>query len=129
MKQVEKVWAELSAKEQEVETPQEVELSEEQKVELSLLDDIKSKINALKESTADLGNDSREIISARSRMVKKIDTIESRIKPINSMISDYEAKLKDLGIDDMPKVIFNANNELARIRKTTQQFRSEFLER
>ena len=35
MKQVEKIWAELSAKAQEVETPQEVELSEEQKVELA----------------------------------------------------------------------------------------------
>ena len=127
MKQVQKVWAELSAKAQEVETPQEVELSEEQKVELSILDDIKSKINALKELTADLGNDSREIISARSRMVKKIDTIQSGIKPINSMISDYEARLKDLGIDDMPKVIFNANNELAKIRKTTERFSSEFL--
>ena len=127
MKQVEKIWAELSAKAQEVETPQEVELSEEQKVELSLLDDIKSKINALKESTADLGDDSRDIISAQSRMVKKIDTIESGIKPIKSMISDYEARLKDLGIDDMPKVIFNANNELARIRKKTEQFRKDFL--
>jgi len=127
MKQVEKIWAELSAKAQEVETPQEVELSEEQKVELSLLDDIKSKINALKESTADLGDDSRDIISARSRMVKKIDSIESGIKPINSMISDYEARLKDLGVDDMPKVIFNANNELARIRKTAERFRKDFL--
>jgi len=127
MKQVEKIWAELSAKAQEVETPQEVELSEEQKVELSLLDDIKSKINALKESSADLGDDSRDIISAQSRMVKKIDTIESGIKPIKSMISDYEARLKDLGIDDMPKVIFNANNELARIRKKTEQFRKDFL--
>ena len=127
MKQVEKIWAELSAKAQEVETPQEVELSEEQKVELSLLDDIKSKINALKESTADLGDDSRDIISAQSRMVKKIDSIESGIKPINSMISDYEARLKDLGVDDMPKVIFNANNELARIRKTAERFRKDFL--
>ena len=40
MKKVEKIWAELSAK-----NTQEVELSEEQKVELSLLDDIKSDIN------------------------------------------------------------------------------------
>lgn len=122
MKQVEKIWAELSAK-----NTQEVELSEEQKVELSLLDDIKSDIQSLMKLAEDLGDDSREIISARSRMVKKIDSIESGIKPINSMISDYEARLKDLGVDDMPKVISNANNELARIRKTAERFRKDFL--
>ena len=39
MKQVEKIWAELSAKAQEVETPQEsTELSEEVKVELAIGD-------------------------------------------------------------------------------------------
>jgi len=122
MKQVEKIWAELSAK-----NTQEVELSEEQKVELSLLDDIKSDIQSLMKLAEDLGDDSRDIISARSRMVKKIDSIESGIKPINSMISDYEARLKDLGVDDMPKVISNANNELARIRKTAERFRKDFL--
>jgi len=123
MKKVESIWAELSAKE----VSQEVELSEEQKVELSLLDDIKSDIQSLMKLAQDLGDDSREIISARSRMVKKIDSIESGIKPINSMISDYEARLKDLGVDDMPKVISNANNELARIRKTAERFRKDFL--
>ena len=41
MKQVEKIWAELSAKAQEVETPQEsTELSEEVKVELGYIDDV-----------------------------------------------------------------------------------------
>ena len=123
MKKVESIWAELSAKE----VSQEVELSEEQKVELSLLDDIKSDIQSLMKLAENLGDDSREIISARSRMVKKIDSIESGIKPINSMISDYEARLKDLGVDDMPKVISNANNELARIRKTAERFRKDFL--
>ena len=46
MKQVEKIWAELSAKAQEVETPQEsTELSEEVKVELSgLMDELKGKM-------------------------------------------------------------------------------------
>ena len=127
MTKVESIWAELSAKSQEVEKTQEVELSEEQKVELSLLDDIKSDIQSLMKLAEDLGDDSRDIISARSRMVKKIDSIESGIKPINSMISDYEARLKDLGVDDMPKVISNANNELARIRKTAERFRKDFL--
>ena len=127
MKKVESIWAELSAKAQEVENTQEVELSEEQKVELSLLDDIKSDIQSLMKLAEDLGDDSRDIISARSRMVKKIDSIESGIKPINSMISDYEARLKDLGVDDMPKVISNANNELARVRKKAERFRKDFL--
>jgi hypothetical protein len=125
MKSIQKIWAELSAKAQDA--SKEVELSEEQKVELSLLDDIKSDIQSLMKLAEDLGDDSRDIVSARSRMVKKIDSIESGIKPINSMISDYEARLKDLGVDDMPKVISNANNELARVRKKAERFRKDFL--
>ena len=50
MKQVQKVWAELSAKAQEVETPQEVELSEEQKVELKVGDNMPKLANEI-EST------------------------------------------------------------------------------
>jgi hypothetical protein len=125
MKKVESIWAELSAKAQEA--SKEVELNEEQKVELSLLDDIKSDIQSLMKLAEDLGDDSRDIISARSRMVKKIDSIESGIKPIDSMISDYESKAKDLGIDGTPKVITNAKNEIAKIRKTANIFRSKFL--
>jgi len=125
MKKVESIWAELSAKAQAV--SQEVELSEEKKVELSLLDDIKSDIQSLMKLAEDLGDDSRDIISARSRMVKKIDSIESGIKPIDSMISDYESKAKDLGIDGTPQVITNAKNEIAKIRKTANRFRSNFL--
>ena len=125
MKKVEYIWAELSAKSQEA--SKEVELSEEKKVELSLLDDIKSDIQSLMKLAEDLGDDSRDIISARSRMVKKIDSIESGIKPIDSMISDYESKAKDLGIDGTPQVITNAKNEIAKIRKTANRFRSNFL--
>ena len=50
MKQVQKIWAELSAKAQEVETPQEVELSEEQKVELKVGDNMPKLANEI-EST------------------------------------------------------------------------------
>ena len=50
MKQVQKVWAELSAKAQEVETPQEVELSDEQKVELKVGDNMPKLANEI-EST------------------------------------------------------------------------------
>ena len=124
MKKVESIWAELSAKAKEA---QEVELSEEQKIELSLLDDIKSDVQSLMKLAEDLGEDSRDIISARSRMAKKIDSIESNIKPINSMISDYEAKAKELGIDETPQVVRTAQNEIQKIRKTAERFRSDFL--
>ena len=50
MKQVEKIWAELSAKSQEVENTQEVELSEEQKVELAVGDNMPKLANEI-EST------------------------------------------------------------------------------
>lgn len=105
----------------------EVELSKEQNVELSLLDNIKSDIQSLMKLAEDLGDDSLEIISARGRMTKKIDSIESKIKPINSMISDYESKVKELGIEGTPQVVRNAKNEIGKIRKKAERFRSDFL--
>ena len=66
MKQVEKIWAELSAKAQEVETPQEVELSEE-KVELSAASVLKELIS-----------DARRIISLQEDGVQWAQKAESQ---------------------------------------------------
>lgn len=85
MKQVEKIWAELSAKAQEVETPQEVELSEEQKVELGIIQDV---IQDFKKGM-DLFTDAK---SSMDRASEILDAAEK-------LYEKAEQQAKDLGVD------------------------------
>jgi len=85
MKQVEKIWAELSAKAQEVETPQEVELSEEQKVELGIIQDV---IQDFKKGM-DLFTDAK---SSMDRASEILDATEK-------LYEKAEQQAKDLGVD------------------------------
>jgi len=79
MKQVEKIWAELSAKAQEVETPQEVELSEEQKVELNAVGDLKELIS-----------DAKRIISLQEDGFKWGAKAETQFKEVMKVVNDAE---------------------------------------
>jgi len=80
MKQVEKIWAELSAKAQEVETPQEsTELSEEVKVELSAVGDLKELIS-----------DARRIISLQEDGVQWGQKAESQYNEVMKVVTDAE---------------------------------------
>jgi len=85
MKQVQKVWAELSAKAQEVETPQEIELSEEQKVELGIIQDV---IQDFKKGM-DLFTDAK---SSMDRASEILDATEK-------LYEKAEQQAKDLGVD------------------------------
>ncbi len=79
MKQVEKIWAELSAKAQEVETPQEVELSEEQKVELNAIGELKGLIS-----------DAKRIISLQEDGLKMAEKAEAQFKEVMKVVNDAE---------------------------------------
>ena len=79
MKQVEKIWAELSAKAQEVETPQEVELSEEQKVELNSVGELKGLIS-----------DAKRIISLQEDGLKMAEKAEAQFKEVMKVVNDAE---------------------------------------
>jgi len=73
MKQVEKIWAELSAK------AQEVELSAEQKVELAAADDLK-----------ELVAEAKRIISLQEDGVKWAEKTEAEYKEFMKLVSDAE---------------------------------------
>ena len=80
MKQVEKIWAELSAKAQEVETPQEsTELSEEVKVELNAVGDLKELIS-----------DAKRIISLQEDGFKWGEKAEAQFKEVMKVVNDAE---------------------------------------
>ena len=115
MKQVEKIWAELSAKAQEVETPQEsTELSEEVKVELAgIMDDLKGQMKDANMDAIrgiDMVNDARRLF----------DKSEQKQKSLVSQFNKGLQYAKELGHDgaitDLNKAIAQAEENL----KTTQ---------
>lgn len=88
MKKVESIWAELSAKAQEVENTQEVELSEEQKVELASLADFAKYERELK-----------QILSEVDATAGKYDKLRNELRSIKSefgQAQDNAAKADNL---------------------------------
>jgi len=116
MKQVEKIWAELSAKAQEVETPQEsTELSEEVKVELSLIDDVQrisdttvqldnrfanvySEFYKQWQKTVTLGRDLEESYREMNEYLEFYDEVERDVTRISEKVGQ---QARELGIDPM----------------------------
>ena len=100
MKQVEKIWAELSAKAQEVETPQEVELSEEQKVELAsvkiveqLFDEGREWLRGYKDDVKKLqsiaAGKNREAAKLASKMEQGAESLLNSVEKIGMSENDF----------------------------------------
>ena len=85
MKQVQKIWAELSAKSQES-----TELSEEVKVDLSMASDIEANVYEV-EATLKSVN---KLQSQISEEVKNLDAIEKRLRLYEKDLEEYA---RDLG--------------------------------
>ena len=106
MKQVEKIWAELSAKAQEVETPQEsTELSEE-KVELQEKKIELSNLSVLKDVSKDSVRLNRVMLEHNGELVNKFKELSSSVRvseqivaDFNRMKADLESAAKELGVD------------------------------
>ena len=107
MKQVEKVWAELSAKAQEVETPQEsTELSEEVKVELALelggirkmSSQLKTDIKAYNQKFSTIDDLVRELNNEAKALDKRAESFYAETKELER---EGRAKAKELGVDFM----------------------------
>lgn len=125
MKQVEKIWAELSAK--EVENTQEVELSEEQ-VELASAKEVKSmasKVNALQKKVRKQTDNSEAKGDVAYRATLDLNESVSELKDLMSRLdkgmNDVSKQLKDLGMNpnDVPAlsssldIIKDANQAIA----------------
>ena len=96
MKQVEKIWAELSAKAQEVETPQEVELSEEQKVELGMIDD-------LRDNYAKAASKAVPLKKIMQKAATDLIQVSDELDKVQSDAQKLEGMAKELGADNIVK--------------------------
>ena len=95
MKQVEKIWAELSAKAQEVETPQEVELSEE-KVELGAIDD-------LRDNYAKAASKAVPLKKIMQKAATDLIQVSDELEKVQSDAQKLEGMAKELGADNIVK--------------------------
>ncbi len=98
-----------------------------EKVDLSLVDDAKKILNELTDLKNGFGEESRSIISAQSRLSKKIKEVKSKLNPAQKIIDNYESQLKDLGIDKSPPIISNMKKIISEIKKDTSRFEKDFL--
>ena len=108
MKQVEKIWAELSAKAQEVETPQEsTELSEEVKVELNAIADLKKQSEKISQEYDELSRSARRYLGELDSIADKAFALEKRANVVENNANEVAKKINELGMD-MPDELKSA---------------------
>ena len=100
---------------------------ESQKVELGLIDDIKTDYKDFIKFSEGLGEFTREILNARGGLSKGISKSESKIKTLNKKIEQYKSKLKDLGIDEEPVFIRTIINKVGENIRMVRRFEKDFL--
>ncbi len=99
MKQVEKIWAELSAKAQEVETPQEsTELSEEIKIELAT--DLNRAFSQLESVDKNLRNAEQVMDKAYVKYKATLKEAEDTVDRVDSIVSEVAMDARKLGVDE-----------------------------
>ena len=107
MKQVEKIWAELSAKAQEVETPQEsTELSEE-KVELALIDDLRARAGAIQKDMSNLISMRNEFADMKRNMQKWVSSLSDTVSAQQKEINKASQAMDELGVDKSSLKYYN----------------------
>lgn len=108
MKQVEKIWAELSAKAQEVEIPQEsTELSEEVKVELALIDDLKARAGAIQKDLSNLSSSGNELADMKRKMQKMVSSLSDSVSAQQKEINKASQAMDELGVDKSSLKYYN----------------------
>ena len=139
MKSVQKIWAELSAK-----NTQEVELSEEKKVELALGDGLQSiadKVYSLKQkSESELDNAFTELVKLEKmaqRVISEAPNIENPFKAFKDELMRLESmwdketnRLKaienELGTKiEYPKVFQSVSEQLSSFQRLEQNYRAD----
>ena len=134
MKSIQKIWAELSAKAQEVskevENTQEVELTEEQKVELGLGDNLAKYAKGVSKYT----NEGDGLIKRAERLMSELKETKSALykwAEVGNSIADdiardssqFEKAAKDLGVDPNSNSDFNsADKAFNEYAKSAQRY-------
>lgn len=110
---VQKIWAELSAKAQEV-SQESTELSEEVKVELGLMDDFKQQA---KESFGAYTRAVRKVEQLAKEGINDLNVAGKALVRMNPMKNQIEQQAKDLGVD-LPREV---EQQMAMVKDQIQE--------
>ena len=105
MKKVESIWAELSAK--QVENTQEVELSEEQKVDLALIDDLRARAGAIQKDLSNLSSSGNELADMKRKMQKMVSSLSDSVSAQQKEINKASQAMDELGVDKSSLKYYN----------------------
>ena len=113
MKKVENIWAELSAK---VST----ELSEEVKVDLNAIDDIKKQSEKLSQEYDELSRSARRYLGELDSIADKAFALEKRANVVEDNAKELVKKINELGMD-IPSDLKSASYEASANRSDAGQ--------
>jgi seryl-tRNA synthetase len=106
---------------------QKVEL-EKHEVELATLEDLKKISNDMIDSLNAVSDERLIIINAQNRMSKSINNSESIIKNVEKQLADYLKQIKDLGIEQVPAIAKNIQNEIVKSRNSNKKDLEKYIQ-
>ena len=113
MKKVEKIWAELSAKAS-------TELSEEVKVDLNAIADIKKQSEKISQEYDELSRSARRFLGELDSIADKASALSKRSSDVVDNANEVAKKINELGMD-MPNDLAAAYRESSAIRSDADQ--------
>jgi hypothetical protein len=97
------------------------------KVELAILDDLKKNSQDMINSLSDVGNQRLVIIGARNKMNQAIINSENITNNVEKSLAAYLQQVKDLGIDQVPAIAKNIQNEIVKARNSNKKDLQEYI--
>jgi seryl-tRNA synthetase len=97
-------------------------------VELAILEDLKKISNDMIDSLNAVSDERLIIINAQNRMSKSINNSESIIKNVEKQLADYLKQIKDLGIEQVPAIAKNIQNEIVKSRNSNKKDLEKYIQ-
>jgi FlaA1/EpsC-like NDP-sugar epimerase len=103
-----------------------IELASHQ-VELAILDDLKKNAQDMINSLGVVGEQRLVIIGARNKMNQAIINSENITNNLEKSLATYLQQVKDLGIEQVPAIAKNIQNEISKARKSNKKDLQEYI--
>ena len=96
-------------------------------VELKILDDLKKLSQDMMNSLDNVSNERLIIIGARNKMNQAIINSDNIANSVEKSLAIYLQEVKDLGIDQVPAIAKNIQNEIVKTRNSNKKDLQEYI--
>ena len=97
-------------------------------VELALLDDLKKLAQDMIASRSKVGDERLIIIGAQNKMNKALINSEDVVKKVEKSLFTYLQEVKNLGIDIVPAIAKNIQNEIVKTRSDNKKDLQKYIQ-